>query len=872
MAIAITQSRLAQRLRESEQTFSTLFAKAPFAIQLTKLPAGDIVEVNKEFEKLVGYSREELIGMTSLELNMYPDPETRARMAAEFHARGFIRNAELAFRTKSGDLRHLLVSTDFLDIRSEKLVLTTAQDVTERRLAEEQLRYQAYLLENVNDAIIASDAEFRLKAWNLAAEEMYGWKAEEVLGRNGVEILQTRFSEADTEEMRRQIAEVGYYVGEATQLRKDGTRIPVELASIVLRDDGGNITDYVSVNRDITERKQAEADLRVENERFQRFVESNIVGIVIADASGKIVTANDYYLNLLDVTRQDFDDGKVDWRKFTPPEWLPADEKAIQELREHGVCEPYEKEYVRADGTRVPVYLADAMLPGPEEQIAAFVLDITERKRAEEELRISEERFSKAFFASPAGLTITRIADGKFIDVNDAFLRMFEFSRAEVIGHTSTELNILSPEERAKLIQAQLESGGLRNAELQARAKSGRIVNILFSSRPMELGGETCHVTTMIDITERKRAEAQIQRQLKHLNALRRIDTAISSSFDLTVILDVVLQQVITELEVDASAILLVNPVMETLQYAASRGFHSDALHYTKLKLGEGYAGRAVLEGKTIRISDLMEAGGKLASVLHLENESFIEYYGSPLIVKGEVKGVLEIYHRSVLEADAQWQDFLETLAGQTAIAIDNVQLFDGLQRSNLELGLAYDATIEGWSKAMDLRDKETEGHTQRVTELTLKLASAMQTDPIELTDMRRGALLHDMGKLGVPDSILLKPGKLTDEEWHVMRKHPEFAYQMLSSIAYLKPALEIPYCHHEKWDGTGYPRGLKAHEIPLAARIFAVVDVWDAVTSDRPYRPAWTEEQALTYIKEQSGSHFDPHVVEVFLRMIRTK
>jgi len=190
-------------------------------------------------------------------------------------------------------------------------------------------------------------------------------------------------------------------------------------------------------------------------------------------------------------------------------------------------------------------------------------------------------------------------------------------------------------------------------------------------------------------------------------------------------------------------------------------------------------------------------------------------------------------------------------------------------KKTENELFKAYDATIEGWSKAMDLRDKETEGHTKRVTETALKLAQALNIPKGNLIHLRRGGLLHDMGKLGVPDYILYKADKLTDEEWQVMRKHPQFAYDMLYEIQYIQPALEIPYCHHEKWDGTGYPRKLAGEDIPLSARIFAVVDVWDALTSDRPYRKAWTKEQALAYIREQSGRHFDPQVARTFLKMI---
>lgn len=191
------------------------------------------------------------------------------------------------------------------------------------------------------------------------------------------------------------------------------------------------------------------------------------------------------------------------------------------------------------------------------------------------------------------------------------------------------------------------------------------------------------------------------------------------------------------------------------------------------------------------------------------------------------------------------------------------------LERVNAELMAAYDATIFGWSRAMDLRDRETEGHSQRVAELTVKIAREMGFDEEKLVHVRRGALLHDMGKLGIPDSILHKTSKLTTEEWAVMHHHPTLGYEMLKSIEYLHPALDIPYCHHEKWDGTGYPRGLKGEEIPLVARIFALVDVWDALTSDRSYRPAWSKEQATAYIREQSGKHFEPQVVDMFFRQI---
>jgi HD-GYP domain-containing protein (c-di-GMP phosphodiesterase class II) len=248
--------------------------------------------------------------------------------------------------------------------------------------------------------------------------------------------------------------------------------------------------------------------------------------------------------------------------------------------------------------------------------------------------------------------------------------------------------------------------------------------------------------------------------------------------------------------------------------------------------------------------------------------EGFNVYIAAPLMAKGQVVGVMELFNREPLEIDYEWRDFLDTLAGQAAIAIDNAALFKARQQSSIELLVAYDLTLEGWSKALDLRDRETEGHSLRVTEGTERLARYMNYSPGEITHMRRGALLHDIGKLGIPDGILLKPGSLSNEEWAVMRLHPSYAYEWLSPIPFLKPALEIPYSHHERWDGSGYPRKLVGEEIPIAARIFAVIDVWDALTSDRPYRRAWSEEQSINYLKENSGILFDPKVIEAFISM----
>ena len=381
-------------------------------------------------------------------------------------------------------------------------------------------------------------------------------------------------------------------------------------------------------------------------------------------------------------------------------------------------------------------------------------------------------------------------------------------------------------------------------------------------------------LTTLAEIAgnavHRTQLHEQTQQSLHRLSALRAIDQAITSGMDVKLSLNILAEHARAQLNVDAVSILTLNSAGQILEYCAGRGFETKFASGARLRLGEGYAGMAALERRSIFAPDLSVTGAAIGRMDLSTTELFRAYYVVPLITKGHVKGVLEVFHRSPLQPEPDWVNFLESLAGQAAIAIENSELFEHLQRSNHELTMAYDATLEGWSRALDLRDHETEGHTQRVTDMTIQLARAVGVREDVMIHIHRGALLHDIGKMGVPDNILLKPGPLTEEEWQAMRKHPLYAYEMLSPIHYLHSALDIPYCHHERWDGSGYPRGLKGEAIPLAARIFSIVDVWDALRSDRPYRNAWPDDKVKAYINELGGSKFDRHVVNVFMSLIQ--
>ncbi|MCX7796546.1 MAG: GAF domain-containing protein [bacterium] len=408
---------------------------------------------------------------------------------------------------------------------------------------------------------------------------------------------------------------------------------------------------------------------------------------------------------------------------------------------------------------------------------------------------------------------------------------------------------------------------------------------ILYSKQPSYFTLELKDlVYTLAHLTasalENSRLFENIQRDLGRIRSLHTIDTSISESLDLKVILNTALNETILQLNVDAVAVFLYRPSINALEYVYGKGFNTRLIEGATIRLGESLVGLSALERRTVKVLNLQDFLMDFNVRVYSENikrgleefvrgEGFISYYGVPLISKGQLLGVLEVFNRSPLEEDKDWEQFLEVLAKQIAIGIDNARLFRSLEESNIRLINAYEETIEGWAYVLDLRDRETEGHSQRVADLTVKIAEKLGINSEELVHIRRGALLHDIGKIAIPDSILLKPDKLTEEEWEIMRKHPIHAFHILSRIEYLRPAIDIPYCHHERWDGSGYPRGLKGEEIPLSARIFAVADVFDALTSNRPYRKAWKREEAISYIKEQSGKQFDPKVVKVFLELL---
>ena len=630
------------------------------------------------------------------------------------------------------------------------------------------------------------------------------------------------------------------------------------------------------LQNEIEIRTQAEAALRASQTKFQGLFDSAPDGIIVANRLGQIVEVNAQVESLFGY--------QADELLGQPVEVLlpKGFHESHQRHRAGYMAAPRQRQMgtglelygCRKDGSQFPVDINLGTLASEAGLIVlGTVRDITERREAERALQEKDRLLSEAQHIGHIGSWSYDILTDT-LKFSDEMYRLFDVSPHEFQHNREGFLRVIYSADRAvvaKWMQDLLIDNQVSELDFRIFHRNQEL-RYLYSRGTVErggTGGARRFIGTMQDVTERNLAEIQIRQQIERLTALRKIDQAITSSFNLQVTLDLLLSQVISQLQVDAADILLLERDDRTLEYSAGRGFHTHAIEHAHLRLNDSQAGRAARERRTIQIEHLGNKPDERLITPLGATEGFVYYFGVPLILKGKIKGVLEIFHRTALHPYPEWLEFLNALAGQAAIAIENATLFENLERSNSELSRAYDATIEGWSRALDLRDKETEGHTLRVTEMTLRLARAFGLPEEELLHIRWGALLHDIGKMGVPDHILLKPGELTPEEWVRMKTHPEYAYNLLKPIAFLTPALDIPYCHHEQWDGTGYPRGLKGAEIPLVARLFAVVDVWDAIRSDRPYRPAWSKEKALEHIKSLSGTYFDPKVADTFLNMI---
>jgi len=619
----------------------------------------------------------------------------------------------------------------------------------------------------------------------------------------------------------------------------------------------------LSITRDIEERKAAELALMESEERYRSLFENNHTVMWIVDpADGRIVDANPAACNFYGYPKEELTCKTVmDMNSLNAQEVYSQIQQAERDERNH-----FLRTHRLSSGEErlVEVYTGPIKLEG-ESRLYTIIHDVTER--------VQREREMEAILKVATTLRIAPTRAEMFPVILQQVLELLQAEEATLALYDPITGEPALENKAGKMLKKSRSARYFAGIPLVWQEKTIGALSIHRSSSisPTDIRILSAIGEIAANALQRASLFEETQRNLERLNALHTIDIAITDISDLEETLGTILEQITGQLHVDAVDILLLDMSSQLLHCVASHGF-IERPDGSSLNLWDSRAGQAILDKHLVSITGCSERDDDLfhAAVLP-QARQYPVYFAAPLIAKDQTKGVLELYRRADFAPDNDWLGFLDTLARQTAIALDNATLFEDLQSSNAELTHAYDTTLEGWARALELRDKETEGHTQRVVKMTLGLARRMGIDEDELLHVRRGALLHDIGKMGIPDIILFKPGPLTKEEWAMMRKHPVFAYELLSGIPYLRAAMDVPYCHHEKWDGSGYPRGLAGDQIPLAARIFAVVDVWDALNSDRPYRNAWPRQQIEAYIREQAGKHFDPSVVQAFFDYLKT-
>ena len=769
----------------------------------------------------------------------------------------------------------------------------------ERRLRESEHRYRG-LVEGVPVGLYRTTPAGQILDANPALVRMLGYpNRDALLGTNANAIF---VDPAERQHQQTDLASTpGAQVYEIRLRRQDGKSIWVKDSVHAVCDETGQFLYNEGSLEDITERKEAHQAVIASEEHHRRLVELSPDAIFV-ETGGRFAYINPAGLRLLGASSPDEILGR-DVLELAHPHYRSLLMNRLNRLNvERREVLPVEGKYLRLDGSSIDVELAAIPFVYQGQPGAQVIMhSISERRQRERELEAIVTVANALRAAATRDQMLPIILDQVIALVGSqaALITQPNLATREVTGvlgraawSSWTGLRLPKIDGEAWDFMASSEAAIFNDALTDPRfyhfARAGEgwsvacaplraeaaTIGALWVGRHTKITAADLRLLTAIsdmaaNAMHRAALHEQTRDRLAHLDALHAVDMAISSSLDLRITLDVLLDQVTAQLHVDAADILLLRPQTRMLEVAAGRGFRSPAAHNVQLKLGQSFAGKAALQRQTVACADLRTEAAQYGGADGLLAEGFVSLHCVPLIAKGDVLGVLEVFRRSHLAPDQEWLDFLGALAKQAAIAVDNATLFENLEHSHAELALAYDSTLEGWSRALDLRDRETEGHTQRVATIAVRLARAMNVPDADLVHIRRGALLHDIGKMGIPDSILLKPGPLTPEEWAVMRRHPEYAYELLSPVQFLHPALDVPYAHHEKWDGTGYPRGLKGAEIPLAARIFAVVDVWDALISDRPYRPAWSADRARAYIAEQAGRHFDPAVAQASLVLL---
>lgn len=777
----------------------------------------------------------------------------------------------------------------------------------EKALRHSESKFRA-IVENSHDGIIMIDENRKLKYISPSYSRISGYAPEEWIGAYGPDLIHPEDREYTTEMFNQALHSAETIVKAEYRIRhKQGHWVWVETTATNLLNDP-HVKSVALNSRDITERKQTREALLNSEQSARRAAERlqmvNQMGTSLTaglemeklmqtmyEHCQRICATDTFYIALYN------DD--TDVLSF-PFNYKDGERRIIPARKIHEnagltgrIIEKRQTIYL-PDTDELPAGLNIVRQPGtPSRSVVGIPLIINNRvvgvvsaQSNSPNAYTPEQIHTLELLATQVAIAIQNsqlyeqiqreknLADALIDNLPGAFflidrkirvIRWNKFAENE-LGYTKNEIRSMNAlylfdeldrERIAGLIPEAFSTGHVKTeTQLISRRDDIKFPFYINSTR-VQFGNEMYLLTIGVDISERKQREHELE-------AIATLSSALRVAHTRNEMLPVIAEQMVNLLNVDSVCIEVIDPLTGDAIVEAARGSW-ESLVGARQKRGTGL--NAIIS-RTLKPYFTKDMENDFNTVYPSSARAGIRgATGMPLIAQEKLIGFLWIGRKTIIvEMENQ---LFSAIANITANAIHRVTLHDQTIKSANDLSLAYDTTLEGWARALELRDQETEGHSKRVVEMTLRLARYFGVAESELIHIRRGAILHDIGKMGVPDSILRKPGPLTDEEWLIMRKHPIYAYDLLSPIEHLHPSLAIPYCHHEKWDGSGYPRGLKEEQIPLSARMFAVVDVWDALCFDRPYRKAWTKEETAKYIYKQSGTHFDPKVVKAFLKLL---
>lgn len=824
-------------LRESEARFSTAFFTSPVSQSIFTREKNEIIAVNDACCRLFGYSREELIGVSTAKLNLWENPAEQLVAVEELQQTGHLLPRETTVRVKSGETCTVIVAIEPITWKGTPCLISSVFDISERKQAEEEIHRRAdemaALAEVSRD--ISSTLEFEV-----VLERIADYAKDLLNAETGAVYLYM-----PVESNLRAIAAIGL---DAEDIKQEPLKIGKGiLGKIAAQKVGEIVNDTSSDPRSIIVKGT------------EKLSHEHLMGVP--------VLAEDHLTGLIAV-----------WRSGIGNEFISSD-----------------LEFLRSLAEQVAVAIENARLFEAEQK----------RRQEADTLREAAQRITSTLNQEQAiQLILEQLA--KVVQFESASIQLLRDEYLEIVGgqgwaDPSEVLGVRFPipgdnpntivvlERRAVILENAPEKYPNFNNPPHHPILSWLGVPLIARDRvigmfsvdhgqPDFFTDEHVHMVSAFaaqaaTAIENARLFENTQRRLAEIEAVYTVSTALRSAQSLDEAMPIILDRLMDVAKAGSALIELIDPSSGEIVTELAHGVWTPVTGM-RTPLDVGVSGHVISTGQPYVTTDLIKDGFIVRPDLvgGLNAAACV-----PIMAQHEPIGTLWIGRKSPILGEEV--NLLAAVGEMVGNAIHRMRLHEqtehllaDLKGANRDLSQAYETTLEGWAKALELRDKETEGHSRRVTELTLRLARSMGISEPELTHIHRGVLLHDIGKMGVADQLLRKTGPLTDEEWMEMRKHPEYAYDLLYPISYLRPVLDIPYCHHEKWDGTGYPRGLKGNKIPLAARIFAIVDVYDALAYDRPYRPAWPRQKVLDYLLEQSGKHFDPQVVEAFLGLLQDK